>query len=182
MLSKKILSIVLGLIIFSTQVSAQNESSYKEIKLVAKKMAPQVKDIEHYAWWIYTYSTKYHIDPYLMLALIKVESDFDQKAISKTGDLSLAQINYKVWQKELSRQGVKLNYYKLKTNYAYAINTMGLILQILEKRYAHKDANWFARYHSATKQHKRAYLKKVNNQLRKISSLKEQNSFIARSN
>jgi soluble lytic murein transglycosylase-like protein len=42
-------------------------------------------------------SQKSHIDPNLLVAIIMVESSFNQNAISTTGDLSLAQINVPIW-------------------------------------------------------------------------------------
>lgn len=143
----------------------------KKVKEVARQLAPNEKAIEEYAFWIHKYSQKYSLDPFLLLAIIKVESNFNQRAISSTGDYSLAQINYKVWKKELDRKGVKLNFYKLKTNYAYALETMGYILKILKDNYGKNDPRWYARYHSNTMKHKLSYYKKVNSQLNNIYSL-----------
>lgn len=144
---------------------------FKKVKEVAQALAPHATDIEHYAWWVHSYSKKYNLDPFLVLAIIKVESDFNQKAISSTGDYSIAQINYKVWEKELKRKGIKLNYYKLKTNYAYALEMMGYILKTLKDNYGKKDSKWYARYHSNTKKHKLAYYQRINKQLVKIRNI-----------
>jgi soluble lytic murein transglycosylase-like protein len=144
---------------------------FKKVKEVAQALAPHEKNIDNYAWWVHNYAKKYNLDPFLLLAIIKVESDFNQKAISNTGDYSLAQINYKVWKKELERQGIKLNYYKLKTNYAYALQTMGYILKTLKEKHAKKDPKWFARYHSNTNKYKLAYYQRVNKQMAKIKTI-----------
>lgn len=151
---------------------------FKQVKEVAKELAPHADDIEHYAWWVYTYSKKYKLDPYLLLAIIKVESNFNQRAISSTGDYSLAQINYKVWKKELKRKGIKLNFYKLKTNYAYALETMGYILKTLKDKYGSEDPQWYARYHSNTYKYKNNYYNKVNQALISIKSI-QKDSLIA---
>lgn len=147
----------------------------KKVKLATSALTDKKPAIDQYSQWIHTYSKKYQIDPYIMLALIKVESDFDSQAVSATGDYSLAQINYKVWQKELKREGIELNFYKLKNNSAYAIEKMALILQILKKRHAKKDPYWFARYHSNTKKFKSKYLLKVKRQLATINTVTKPN-------
>ena len=97
-------------------------------------------------------------------------NNFDQSAISSTGDYSLAQINYKVWKKELASKGVKLDFKKLKTNHAYALEKIAIILKILKDRHSEKDQQWYGRYHSNTKKYKIRYLKKVNQQLAKLTS------------
>lgn len=159
------------LAVFPKSSLAAPSRDYTKVKAVARLLAPHESEIEEYAFWINNYSKKYNLDPYLILAIIKVESDFNQRAISSTGDYSLAQINYKVWKKELARKGVKLNFYKLKTNYAYALETMGYILKTLHDTYGKKDPKWYARYHSNTSKHKLAYYKRVNTQLTKIYTL-----------
>lgn len=117
-------------------------------------------------------SKKYAVDPKLMVAIISTESDFNNAAISSSGDLSLAQINTKVWNAEFSRLGLaKINTRLLKKNESYALNKMGKILSILKNRHAKKDAKWYATYHSKTKKFKNAYEGKVQNKLRMIASV-----------
>ena len=160
------------LLLFSVILTSTlaNAKDFTQVKFAAKKLAPQVSKIENYAFWVHTYAEKYQIDPFIMLALIKVESDFNQEAISETGDYSLAQINFKVWQKELSSKGIKLDYSKLKKNHTYALEKMAIILNILKTRHAKKDNNWYGRYHSNTKKYKNKYLKKVNIALMKMKN------------
>lgn len=159
--------IILLLCLFSTSTFAKE---FKQVKIAATKLSPAAKKIEQQAWWVYTYAQKYNIDPYIMLALIKVESNFDQAAVSETGDYSLAQINYAVWNKELESKGMKLDYEKLQKNSSYAIEKMAIILSLIKKRHAKKDPHWYGRYHSNTKKYKKRYLKKVNHYLSKINA------------
>jgi hypothetical protein len=173
----------IGLLIVLFVSLNSKASEIKALTQVAKSIAPHEKNISQIAKDVYQYSKKHSIDPYLMLALIKVESDFNQKAISNTGDYSLAQINYKVWKEEFNKKGIKLNFYKLKNNPQYALDHMALILKILKQRYSKKDPHWYARYHSNTKKHKKNYLKKVNKQLaliKKLKSLPKPNRLIAK--
>jgi len=115
---------------------------------------------------------RFKIDPKIIIAIIDTESDFDNSKISSTGDLSLAQINLDVWNKELKRLKLpEINQARVKTDEKYALNQMGLILSILKKRHAKNDKNWFARYHSQTPKYKMTYLSKVELRMRKIASI-----------
>jgi hypothetical protein len=115
---------------------------------------------------------KYQIDPKLMIAIIGTESDFSNTKISSTGDLSMAQINTEIWNKEFTRLGLeKLNKTRLKKDEVYALNKMAEILNILKNRHAKKDKYWFARYHSHTKKFKNVYQSKVQSRINMIASL-----------
>lgn len=115
---------------------------------------------------------KHHIDPKLMIAIIGTESDFVNAKVSSTGDLSLAQINPNVWNKEFERLGLeKLNNVRLKKDEVYALNKMAQILSILKNRHEKKDKNWYARYHSHTRKYKNQYNTKVQLRLRMIASI-----------
>ena len=108
------------------------------------------------------YSKKYGIDQKIYLSIIKTESNFDQAAVSPTGDISLAQINVPVWNREFKRLHLPLiNYQKLKHNSDYAVEVMSIILTIFKNRYASSDPQWFARYHSSTLRFKNIYLAKL---------------------
>lgn len=108
------------------------------------------------------------VDPLIILSILKVESDFNQRVVSNTGDFSLAQINYNIWSKELKRvKKIDLDFEKLKTDIPYSVDIMGKILKILEKRHK-KDPDWYARYHSGTVKFKMAYSKKLNTAMESI--------------
>ena len=121
---------------------------------------------------LYKTTTKYKLDPKLMIAIIGTESDFVNGKVSTTGDLSLAQINTAIWDKEFVRLGLnKLNPKLLKKDEAYALNKMAEILNILKVRHAKSDSKWFARYHSHTKKFKNLYSLKVEKRMRMIASI-----------
>ena len=144
------------------------------ISKMISAIQPELKkaDRNRIAYSLYKTTKKYNIDPKLMIAIIGTESDFVNSKVSKTGDLSMAQINTTVWNKEFVRLELdKLNSKRLKKDEAYALNKMAEILNILKARHAKKDNQWFARYHSQTKKHKNEYSIKVEKRLRKISSV-----------
>lgn len=110
---------------------------------------------------------KYKIEPQIVVAIIDTESNFNHDLVSSTGDLSLAQVNVEVWNKEFSR--MKLNLIeadKLKADQAYSLEVMAQILNILKTRYGKADRRWYARYHSKTKKHKKVYLTKLESRMK----------------
>jgi hypothetical protein len=125
---------------------------------------------------------KYNIDPRIMIAILKVESDFNQSSRNtysckfkresdknKCGDHSVAQINYHIWVKRFrALDKAPLHFEKLKEDDAYAIFRMGEILAELQKQHSKNDNFWFARYHSATPKFKNAYIKKLQVHLKKL--------------
>ncbi len=57
---------------------------------------------------VFQKSKKYNIDPFIVLALIQVESSFKPNAVSSAGAYGLMQVNYAVWKDEL-----KINFNKI---------------------------------------------------------------------
>lgn len=51
---------------------------------------------------VFAKSKEYDFNPYLIMALIQVESDFKPYAVSKAGAYGLMQVNYSVWKDELA--------------------------------------------------------------------------------
>jgi len=129
----------------------------------------------NYARMIKATSLKYNIKPQIMIALIDTESNFKAEKVSTTGDLSVAQVNHEVWNKEFRRLNEPLIDVKKLVHHdqSYAIMTMGKILSFLKKRHEKKDRRWYARYHSNTKKYKRAYLKKIEIRMRMLDKEKE---------
>ncbi len=149
-----------------TQVNAIS----KMIKIVQPDLNNSTRN--RIAYSLYMTSNKYKVDPKIMIAIIGTESDFRNEKVSTTGDLSLAQINAKVWDREFTRLGFdKLNSKRLKTDENYALSKMAEILTILKSRHAKKDTQWFARYHSHTKKYKSIYSVKVEKRMRMIASI-----------
>lgn len=143
-----------------TPVEFQNIRSH--ISMLVKMDTVKLNSI---AWSIYKTSQKYNINPEIMTSIIMVESSFNQSAVSSTGDISIVQINYKVWSKEAKRLGWKIDRERLKKDSNYAIDCMGKILNYLQVRYAKKDKVWYARYHSKTPSHKMAYSSRIQKNL-----------------
>lgn len=114
---------------------------------------------------------KHKVAPQIMVALIDTESDFTYSKVSTTGDLSLAQVNVDVWNKEFARMKRPLirRHDLVKKDQRYAMDVMGEILAILKKRYAKKDRRWYARYHSNTSKYKISYLNKLEVRMKLLS-------------
>lgn len=109
---------------------------------------------------------KYKIEPQIVVAIIDAESDFNHEMVSSTGDLSMAQINVDIWNKEFERMNMKtIEAEKIKVDESYSLEVMAQILHILKTRYEKKDRRWYARYHSKTQKHKRAYMTKLSTRL-----------------
>jgi len=51
---------------------------------------------------VFTLSRKHGFNPYLVMAVIFVESRFNRRAVSKAGACGLMQVNYRVWKDELN--------------------------------------------------------------------------------
>lgn len=178
-----ILTLILSMI--STPVmpkSFTKKEIYKYNTLVISKMIEVLqpnlneKKRREIALALYQTSKKYSIDPKIMVAIIATESNFNNAAVSVSGDISLAQINTKVWDVEFNRLGLgKIDKKLLKKDEAYALNKMGKILSILKTRHAKKDSKWYAVYHSRTKKFKNVYDGKVQNKLRMIASVSNTN-------
>lgn len=110
---------------------------------------------------------KYQIQPQIVVAILDAESDFNQNAVSSSGDLSVAQVNVDVWNKEFERlKMMPIEVERLKADEAYSLEVMAQILHILKKRYEKKDRRWYARYHSKTQKHKNAYLDKLSTRMK----------------
>ncbi|MDD4972913.1 MAG: transglycosylase SLT domain-containing protein [Bacteriovorax sp.] len=126
---------------------------------------------------------KYKIEPQIIVAIIDTESDFRADKISITGDLSVAQINVEVWNKEFIRmRKLPMIKEKIKMDQEYALMKMAEILNIIKKRYAKKDRRWYARYHSNTHRYKNEYLHKLEIRLKMLATSADLNTQIAQTN
>ena len=107
------------------------------------------------------------IKPSLVASIIAVESRFRLDAYNRSGDYSLAQINYSIWSKEFKRLEMEsLSKQKLITDVNYAIEIMVKILEILKKRHSAIDEEWYLRYHSGTPFYKKRYKKRLDKALK----------------
>jgi soluble lytic murein transglycosylase-like protein len=57
---------------------------------------------------VFSLSNKHGFNPYLVMALIFVESRFDRRAVSGKGACGLMQVNYPVWKNKLNIDRRKL--------------------------------------------------------------------------
>ena len=177
----KLLFLTLFLAVFSTQAMPKGYSKKEihqfNISTINKMIKTVQSDIDDkkckkIALALYQTSRMYGVDPKIMIAIIATESNFNNDVVSSSGDLSLAQINTKVWDLEFTRLGLgKINEKLLKKDEVYALNKMGKILSILKARHAKTDIKWYAIYHSKTKKHKDRYDGKVQSHLRTIASM-----------
>ena len=142
----------------------------KMIAAVQPEISDKKREIISLA--LYQTSKKFQIDPKLMVAIISTESGFDNTVVSTSGDLSLAQINTKVWDVEFLRLGYgKIDKKLLKNDQAYALDKMGKILSVIKSRHGKKDSRWYAIYHSRTKKFKNQYDGKIQERFRMIASV-----------
>lgn len=113
--------------------------------------------------------SKHDIAPQIVLSIIDTESSFNQAAISSTGDVSMAQVNVEVWNKEYARLNRTLiDKERLKRDEVYALETMAEILVMLKHKYEKTDRRWYGRYHSKTRKHKEVYLAKLEERMKKM--------------
>lgn len=113
---------------------------------------------------------KHKVEPQIMVAIVDTESNFYSDKVSSTGDLSVAQINPDIWNRELVRMKREpIDLVRIKSDQEYALTRMAEILEILKKRYAKSDSKWYARYHSNTLRHKKGYLKKLERRLKMLA-------------
>ncbi len=179
------MTFILCLSLYSNAAMPKSQSAKDSARTNVNSIAKMIKVVQpdldkvnrnRIAYSLYMTTKKYNVDPKIMIAIIGTESDFRNNKVSTTGDLSMAQINTTVWNKEFERMGLdKLNPKRLKKDENYALSKMAEILTILKSRHGKKDNQWFARYHSHTKKYKNLYSVKVEKRLRMIASA--ENSF-----
>jgi soluble lytic murein transglycosylase-like protein len=90
------------------QVKQQLDSNLKELDKTAlirfKNQACHKKypNFSKIVETVYRKSRQYGFDPDLILAIIQIESDFKQYAVSPQGAFGLMQVNYSVWKNEFN--------------------------------------------------------------------------------
>lgn len=165
-------------IFFVSKESYANDSYYRtKVAKISKALIllkPNMKfsDAMRISDSIYSASEIFLINPTIMLMILSVESNFQQKAVSISNDISIAQINLKVWSKDTRLKQTKNYLDQIKHNETLAIYMMAEILSILKKEFAHKDSLWFVHYHSGTPEFRRKYIKNLDKAYQKIKSIK----------
>lgn len=127
-----------------------------------KKINPEITDkqVKQINLSINKYAKVFSIDKELILAIIKAESTFYPKAISRTNDYGLMQMNIK------TIRYLKFDVERIKSDIDYSILCGTFYLALLRRRYP-KDKYWWARYHSSTPIHKDKYIEKIQKILRR---------------
>jgi soluble lytic murein transglycosylase-like protein len=101
---------------------------------------------------VFRQSRKYGFNPYLVMAIIFVESNFKRHAVSRAGAYGLMQVNYAVWKDELKIDFRKLTQvdYNIELGLiilkSYLRETSGNMLQALtmyNNGYKVADSNYF---------------------------------------
>jgi hypothetical protein len=112
---------------------------------------------------IYKKSYQYGFRPELILGMVKVESDYNPRAVSNKGAYGLMQVNFSVWKNELSID--KKRIFDIDYN-------IELGLQILKRYYQESKGNIFRAlhlYNNGYRYNNLSYVSKVKSQLGKFS-------------
>ncbi|MCO7224822.1 lytic transglycosylase domain-containing protein [Pleionea sp. CnH1-48] len=100
----------------------------KEMSIRLAKRAPHIPEDERFAILQLTHreAARYKLDPQLVLALIEVESNFDQFAISSVGAQGLMQV-MPFWKKEIGHEDDDLT--DIETNLRYGCAILSLYIK-----------------------------------------------------
>ena len=90
---------------FSQLDAIEREATVEKIEALINSYYSYKKDnTRALAEKIFDQSKEKSLDYHILLGIIKTESDFNQDAVSSTGDLSMVQINYRIWSREYLRR------------------------------------------------------------------------------
>lgn len=112
---------------------------------------------------VFKKSSQYGFQPELILGMMKVESDWNPRAVSRKGAYGLMQVNFSVWKNELDIDKKKI--FDIDYN-------IDLGLQILKKYYLESKGNLkraLHLYNNGYKYNNRSYVGKVESQFRNFS-------------
>jgi soluble lytic murein transglycosylase-like protein len=171
---KKLITLIITfLVVYDLSLTNENRKLRKNISQIENNLESKIvlyimqknhkvseNDAHQIARSTIKYSIRKNIDPVIVLAIMNQESTFNQLAVSRSGDISVAQINLKVWGKYFKKQNKFKNKKDIIKNIDLSIDLMTDILRINQKN-KKNDIHWFALYHSKTKKHKNEYIHKV---------------------
>jgi hypothetical protein len=126
------------------------------MKLVSQVLrnSPKIKIdyAKRIVFYVEKYSKIYDIDPKLMLAVFRQESNYSLGAVNKkTKDFSIGQINIK------NVRHFKMDQKRLHTDLEYAIERSFFIMS----QFKGSGKHWWARYNSSKPTAKHAYIQAV---------------------
>ena len=119
---------------------------------------------------VFKKSSQYGFQPELILGMMKVESGYNPRAVSRKGAYGLMQINFSVWKNELDIDKRKI--FDIDYN-------IDLGLQILKRYYLESKGNLkraLHLYNNGYKYNNRSYVGKVESQFRNFSLSKSSGS------
>lgn len=124
------------LLLLSPQTAPYTHASFSEAPVLASP-----NSLKRIASEITSAARKYNIERSLLSCILKKESEYRNRIISKTSDYGIAQINIKTARK------YKFDVYHLTTDTAYSIDKAALILSDYERLNRDDEARtWFCRY------------------------------------
>ena len=119
-----------------------------------------IKEAEEISWYIMKYSMERKISPFIVFAIIAVETHFEKTLTFNTNntvDYGICQIN-SIWVQEFKRLKKRPLVLKKLNNTEYCIDRM---TEILVHLYNRNDDYWWSKYHSRTPSLRRKYQEKV---------------------
>ena len=140
-------------------ITAKNRPDSREIKIQGMiDQLARVENSDKIAASINKASKKYRIEPEVLVALLMVESTFNQDATSSTGDIGIGQVN-PLWKKEFKNRHLgDLDLNRLKQDQDYNIQITAQILSLCKKG-GYK--NYYGVYHSKTSSLRKKYTARV---------------------
>lgn len=153
-LSKKVDSLKTDVVHYKKEKAEKEKYSalYDFKENVFQSRYPRFSDV---AEVVFRKSKGYGFSPYLIMALIQVESNFDRFAVSNAGAYGLMQVNYSVWKDEL-----EIDYSRI-FNIEYNVD---LGLKVLKHYYDKASGNLFMalfRYNNGYKHNNTKYTGKI---------------------
>ena len=111
----------------------------------------EAKKIANY---VVKHTSKFHINPKILSAILAQESMYNNKAKNTTNDYSIGQINI------VSIKQYKFDRSKMMLDVDYAISCSAKILNDIKLKHG-LEHNWWSRYHSKTRNKRIIYEKLV---------------------
>lgn len=105
---------------------------------------------------IYAVSSKHHVNPIKISAILRQECGYKLKCINAISkDYGIGQINHK------TIKAFNFDKQKLLTDLNYSVEAAAIVLSDFKKRYAHKEKDFWTRYNSSNKEKREKYRKLV---------------------